>query len=58
MGKLPPHATMTYEAWRKLQELLDGQKIKVNGHKLDIATVVAVSKSASISFTWKYLLTN
>jgi hypothetical protein len=58
MGKLPPHAAMTYEAWRKLQELVHGQKIEVNGHKLDIATVVAVSKSASLSLTWKYLLTN
>jgi hypothetical protein len=58
MGRLPPHAAMTYKTWRKLQELVDGEKINVNGHKLEIATVVAVSKSASLSFTWKYLLTN
>jgi hypothetical protein len=54
MGRLPSYAAIG----RNLQELVDGEKIKVNGHKLEITTVVIVSKSVSLSFTWKYLLTN
>jgi hypothetical protein len=48
MDNLRPHATTTYKAWRKLQKLINGQEIKANGHELEIAIVVAVSKSASL----------
>jgi hypothetical protein len=58
MDKLRPHATTFYKAWRKLQELVNGQEIKVNGYELEIAIVVAVSKSTPLPFTRKYFLTN
>lgn len=38
------HASMTYSIWKALQSLTHGKKVELNGHDLDIASVVAVSK--------------
>lgn len=39
-----PHARATYEAWRKLKNLLEGEQIVLDGESLDIPSVVAVAK--------------
>lgn len=44
MESARPHAQVAYQAYKKVQELLNGQEILLNGEDLDVATVVAVAK--------------
>ncbi|KAE9378838.1 phenylalanine ammonia-lyase [Stipitochalara longipes BDJ] len=39
-----PHALATYQAQKTLQKFREGLKVQLDGHTLDIATVVAVAK--------------
>jgi phenylalanine ammonia-lyase len=38
------HAINTYQQWEKLQKLKESKTLEINGHDLDIASVVAVAK--------------
>lgn len=39
-----PHLDLVRKTWKRLQDLKCGKPLKINGHNLDIAAVVAVSK--------------
>jgi len=39
-----PHARVTYEAWQKLNSLLKGEQVVLDGEGLDIPTLIAVAK--------------
>lgn len=43
------HASATYKAWLKLRDLRGGKEVQINGTALDLASVVAVSRSAEVS---------
>ncbi len=45
-----PHLTLTYRTWQRIQKLHRTGKVEINGHGLDIATVVAVAKYVSSSW--------
>jgi hypothetical protein len=48
-----PHARATYEGWRKLKSLLEGEQIVLDGESLDISALVAVAKFVIASFCVK-----
>jgi hypothetical protein len=39
-----PHARATYEGWRRLKSLLEGEQIVLDGESLDVPGLVAVAK--------------
>ncbi|KAJ9498395.1 hypothetical protein LTR99_003244 [Exophiala xenobiotica] len=39
-----PHLNLTYRTWERIQKLLRAGQVEINGHDLDIASVVAVAK--------------
>jgi hypothetical protein len=43
-----PHLNLTYRTWERIQKLLRAGEVEINGHDLDIASVVAVAKYVSI----------
>lgn len=50
------HAKVTYELWCELEKLIHTTDVKINGHQLDIPTVIGVAKSVALNIPYKTLL--
>lgn len=39
-----PHSNMVHQIREKIQSIIRGQQVKIDGESLDVASVIAVSK--------------